>query len=233
MISHKKLKENWLKKKAEYIDDGIQVVKNYRNSIKIQKLSMVHIPDMLRVEKLAWPNPKQRFSKENFISQLKIFPDGCFGIYVSNRLTGMLNGLRLSNNVFSNKKYTWYSLTDNGSFRTHNKRGTIFFVASLSVDPAFRGSGLGKLLLKEAKTYVTLNRLKAIFLGSRMPCYKKFKNQYTPSQYFNQYKQHRIHDWLLKFYEKAGFSPKAIISNYFYDPDSCDEGVLMTWYNKK
>ena len=196
-------------------------------------MSLGDIDQMLEVEKLAWPNPKQQFSKSNFISQLKIFPEGCFGIYINERLVGMLNGLKISKNELSKKNYTWYSLSDNGNFQTHDKKGEIFFIASLSVDPSCRGAGLGKLLLEQAKRYVILNGLDAIILGSRMPCYKKFKNRYTPAQYLNKYKKHLLDDWLLRFYEKAGFKPQSIISNYFYDPESGNNGVLMVWDNKK
>jgi len=103
-------------------------VKTETRSIAIRKLSLADIPEMLMVEKLAWPDSKQQFSKENFKSQLRIFSNGCFGIYVDGKLAGMLNGLILSKSVFFKKDYSWYSLTDNGNFKSIMEKERFFLL---------------------------------------------------------------------------------------------------------
>lgn len=203
-----------------------------RNFVSTQRvLGPDDMAELLLIEKKAWPNPEQQFSQQNFESQMEIFPEGLFGVFINNQLAGMMTGLKIKSSLLEGNGYSWYSITDDGNIRTHQEDGDVLFVASLSVSPDFKGLGLGKELISKAQEYVQQNGLSKLALGARLPGYASQKPLMSISEYYEKYQKGEISDWQLKFYESCGLEPKKLIDNYFEDEDSANAGVLMEWTN--
>lgn len=190
--------------------------------------------DVIKVEKSAWP-PELQASREKLESRMAIFPQGFIVAKIDNKIKGVTTS-QITNYDLSTDK-TWNEITDNGTInKTHNPNADSLYVVSVGVSSDSQGKGIGgKLVAAQIELAKKLN-LKRVLLGARVPGY----NQYCADN-----KEVSVEDYLklkdekgeavdseIRFYERQGFTPVKVISNFESDVASGDYGVVMVWENK-
>jgi len=197
--------------------------------IKVRQAILKDINDMLMVEEEAWQG-KFQFTREHLISQMETYPEGLICALVDGKVEGFVV-LEILNYEIGEKSPSWSEITDNGFIKnTHNDEGDTIYGVNLSVSPhAMHGTSD---MLMEAVAKLTIKRnMKQVILGGRIPRYHKYCNKYTPEEYIRAKKGKRLLDPELYIYNKAGLEIIKVIPNYFNDPESLNNGVLLRWKN--
>ena len=198
--------------------------------IRVRQANLEDINGILIVEEEAWPEGL-RASKEQFISRIKIFPEGT--LVAEEVDEGNIVGVvvtEILNYDIENPIPTWKEATDNGLIKkTHNPNGDTLYGVDLSVS-RFANSASKNLILGIGKIIIRRN-LKQAVLGARIPRYHKYNDRMNVKDYVYGKRGKRPFDPELVFYSKVGLQIFGILPDYIDDPDSCNYGVLLCWKN--
>jgi ribosomal protein S18 acetylase RimI-like enzyme len=198
--------------------------------VKIRKATLKDLPEIIRVEKEAWPEGTEA-SEEMFRSRIETYPDGVFVALHKKKIIGVVAFMLIDYDL-ENPIPTWNEVTDNGMIKgTHDPNAETIFGIDLTAAPdAPRGTGT-RLLMEVGRQAISKN-LKRGVLGGRLPEYKKYADQMTPEEYINAKNENgEPLDMEVRFYKRAGLKIEKILPNYFDDPDSLDFGVMLVWEN--
>ena len=100
--------------------------------------------------------------------------------------------------------HTWDEVTGNGFGSRHDPTGDWLYGYELCVDPAVRGTRLGRRLYEERRALAERLDLTGIVFGGRMPGYARAKRRKsnraeTPEEYLGLVIDSKIHDPVLRF----------------------------------
>jgi ribosomal protein S18 acetylase RimI-like enzyme len=168
-------------------------------------------------------------TKEMFASRIKTFPEGNIVAEVENQIAGYLCMELVELDLDHKKTFTWVEITDNGHLKnSHKENGNYEYGLALPVSPNFQNCGIATRLFLSAWEIGVRANVIACLLGSRIPDYYKYKDQYTPEEYINLRREDgKLLDPELRLYERDGFKVVMLLPNYIHDPQSCHYGVLM------
>ncbi|MFH1979205.1 MAG: hypothetical protein ABII97_02390 [Patescibacteria group bacterium] len=165
-------------------------------------------------------------------SRITMHPQGNIILAVNHKqqrkIIGYVSAQRIHD--ISGERFSWAEITDNGFIKkTHQPNGSFIYGVNLSVLPTDRSAHLGELLISFAFTEAVKRNIKGVFLGARIPAFKRYKKKH-PSSTAREYLllKHRgvAYDPELRFYEKSGFQFLKVLPEYFPDPPSLNYGVL-------
>lgn len=201
------------------------------SKIKLRQARIEDIPEILIVEDEAWPEGLQA-TEEMFFSRIETFPEGVIVAENTDRIVGVVVGEIVQYDIDASECPSWSEITDNGFISiSHNPEGDTLYGVDLSVSPLASGGASKSLMLAVGKLVISLN-LKQIVLGGRMPRYHKYADKMTPHEYLTaRTNTGKYLDPEIWFYEKSGLQVVRVIPNYFEDPESCNNGVLLVWKN--
>lgn len=201
------------------------------SKIKLRQARMEDIPDILVVEEESWPEGL-RATEEMFRARIGTFSEGVIVAENADRIVGVVVGEIVKYDINAPHIPSWGEITDNGYIRkSHDPAGETIYGVDLSVSPLANGGVSKSLMLAMGKLVIRLN-LKQIVVGGRMPRYHKFADKMTPEEYLAaRTKTGKYIDPEIWFYTKAGLRVIRIIPDYFDDPESCNNGVLLVWKN--
>lgn len=168
--------------------------------------------------------------------QINNYPDGCFVALFDGAVVGYCASMRLDERV-ALSDHTWDEVTGNGFGSRHDPTGDWLYGYELCVDPAVRGTRLGRRLYEERRALAERLDLTGIVFGGRMPGYARAKRRKsnraeTPQDYLDLVIENRIHDPVLRFQLANGFEPAGILPRYLpEDKASRGNAVRMIWRN--
>ena len=168
--------------------------------------------------------------------QINNYPEGCFVALFDGAVVGYCASMRLDERV-ALSNHTWDEVTGNGFGSRHDPTGDWLYGYELCVDPAVRGTRLGRRLYEERRALAERLDLTGIVFGGRMPGYARAKRRKanraeTPQQYLELVIENRIHDPVLRFQLANGFEPAGILPRYLpEDKASRGNAVKMIWRN--
>lgn len=210
---------------------------NQKLKIKIRKAKLEDIPEILKIEKLAWREEKAA-TQEMFKSRIDTFSEGALVAIADGKIVGVVATEIVNYNESEMKN--WYEITDNGYIaKTHNPKGDTLYGVDLSVDPDYQNKGIGKKLMEAVGRLAIKYNLKQGILGGRIPNYHKFADKMSVEEYIKIEKEANeegipldpeILFWR-KEYWNVGLKIVKVIPNYFKDPESLNYGVLLIWKN--
>ena len=193
-----------------------------KEKIVIRNLDLSDFKDVVRVEKLSWPE-ELIASEKKLRERLEIFPEGFLGAYIDGKLVGFGTSQIID---YVGKAKGWNELTAEGYIRkTHKSGGNALHLVSLGVIPEARRMGIGKKLLTQRMQLAKHFGLKYVVTNIRIPTYNNFcknENEISPEEYIKQGK-----DPLVRWYLKQGFKIKGVIKEDANDPESRNCGVFM------
>lgn len=191
------------------------------------------IQGFVEVNQAAWPPPvpeRYLWTEEKVCSQFEHCPHLLFVAFAGDRIIGTLSIIHISQEHAEGAK-DWEQTSGFGTLSTHEPDGNCAFGLDLSVRPDAAGEKAGDALIEKGiLCAVILENRKGVFLGSRVPSYRKWALKRTIEEHV--FGNGRTRDPEIRLYQSEGFRIIKIVPGYMEDPDSLNYGVLMFWENR-
>ncbi len=171
------------------------------------------------------------WSREQFDSQLKHFPDGQICVEYDGEVVASSTSLIVDFDLYS-EWHNWKEMSDNGYIRNHDPEGDTLYGIEIMVDPDYRGMKLARRLYEARKQLVRDKNLKSIVIGGRIPGYGKHKDKMTAHEYVENVEDSTLYDLVLTTQLANGFELKQLIPEYLpSDEDSAGWATYLEWTN--
>lgn len=201
--------------------------------IVIRNYEKKDFDELIGIQTACFPPPFPSdlwWNKEQLHNHVTIFPEAALCVEVSNKVVASLTGVCVDFDP-SHPTHTWAEMTAEGYITNHNPHGNTIYIVDISVHPAYRALGLGKLIMHSMYHVVIQKRLERLLGGSRMPGYHQHANKLTAEEYLQAVITGELRDPVISFLLRCGRVPITIIENYLEDKESLNYGVLMEWQN--
>lgn len=179
------------------------------------------------IERIAWGS-EGAAKAEQILNRARICPEGSI---VAEHLNGEVVGYAAAQRVARLSTASWDEVTDNGHLqRSHVANGPIAFGVGMSVLPSAARFGVsGAIIRTYAQTFVRDGGCHLLALGSRLPGFRRWRQQYGGSvqQYLDLQRKGFSVDPELCLYEKAGFRLMWPVAQYYPDPESENWGAII------
>lgn len=121
------------------------------DNFSIRRATTADLDTIMRVEDACF-EPTVRERRETFAERLAAFPEGNYVLIADARGDGMVVAGYLCAELWTEKPAPESDAWKLGhsAAGAHDGRGTVLYISSLAVDPAFRGHGAGRALFRES-----------------------------------------------------------------------------------
>ncbi|OZM56893.1 GNAT family N-acetyltransferase [Lottiidibacillus patelloidae] len=215
-------------RKELYVFNGNQptpaVVRNYEEK---------DFSELINVQHECFPPPfpsELLWNREQLTNHVTLFPEGALCMEINGEIVGSMTGLLVQYDP-ENSDHTWEEITDSGYIKNHNPNGNALYVVDISVRPAYRKLGIGKVLMHSMYDVVVNKGLERLLGGGRMPGYHVKKDEMTAQQYLEAVVKGELKDPVITFLLRCGRTPVTVVADYLEDEESCNYGALMEWKN--
>jgi ribosomal protein S18 acetylase RimI-like enzyme len=203
-----------------------------RPRLVVRALRKTDLKGVQEIQKKSFPTI-DAWTKEQFESQLNIFPEGQLGVERDGALVAP------SSSVFVVEEdvgayHTIDQVSDNGFIRNHDPEGDTLYGIDIAVDPKHRGAHLTRRLYEARKEVSRQRNLRAILIAGRIPGYAKQADKMSAEEYVQRVirKEFKVKDPVLTAQLAQGFSVRAVLKDYLpQDADSRGYAVYMEWLN--
>lgn len=188
------------------------------------------IPAVVELQHRVFPG-MPTWTAENLDAHLSVFPEGqLVATDDDGRVIGSASSLIIDWDDYA-EDAKWVTITDHGSFTTHNPLGKTLYGADISVAPEARGKGVGSAFYEARKKLVRERGLKRLLTGGRIPGYAAVADQTTPERYVSDVVAGRRRDPTLSFQLANGLVVLDVVRDYMTDPASRGNATLLEWLN--
>jgi GNAT superfamily N-acetyltransferase len=199
-------------------------------SYTLKKTSESHIPGVVALQRQCFPEPfpiEALWKTEHIQNHIKIFPAGQFVVTKNNEVVASCTNMLVSRESWEAHE-SWDNSTGGLSLQNHNPAGSVLHGIDISVHPAHRNRGLGKLLYNAR--FELVKTLSLIKYGTvcRIPDYRDSKCP-SPDDFIKSVLDNRQSDRTLTPLLKMGLQFKGIIQNYMEDEESGNTGAILEW----
>ena len=171
------------------------------------------------------------WTREQFNSHLRIFPEGQIGIAYGDELVASSSSLMLDFGMYDGH-HTWGEITDNGMIRNHNPSGQTLYGMEVMVDPKYRGMKLARRLYEARKELARRRNLMSIVIGGRIPGYAEHASKISARDYVDKVISKTLVDPVLTVQLSNGFVLKRLLKNYLpSDEESLGWATFLEWSN--
>ena len=201
--------------------------------ITVRNYTKEDFDDLVAIQSECFPPPFPSdlwWNKEQLTNHVTLFPEGALCVEIDGQVVSSLTGVCTQFDP-AHPNHTWEEATDNGYIKNHNPNGNTLYIVDISVRPAFRALGLGKIMMQAMYQVVVEKGLERLLGGGRMPGYHKHAAQLSAEEYINKVVKGELYDPVISFLLKCGRLPIAVVENYLEDEESLNYGVLMEWKN--
>ncbi|MCE4047872.1 GNAT family N-acetyltransferase [Bacillus sp. Au-Bac7] len=211
-----------------YIYEG-----NKLKKCKVRNYQEADFAELIKIQEECFPPPfpsELWWTKAQLASHIAIFSDGAICVEVDGILAGSITSLCVDYDE-KHPHHSWSELTDDGNITTHNPNGNAIYIVDISIRPAFRSLGLGKIMMQSMYQIVIEKNLDRLLGGGRMPGYRKWADQLTPEAYIKDVIAGEKKDPVISFLLRCERTPVAVLQDYLEDEDSLNYALLMEWRN--
>lgn len=171
------------------------------------------------------------WEKKNIDKLLSVFPEGQLCVEVNGVVVGIALSLVINSKKFATN-HSYYDITGNDSFDTHDANGDVLYGIEVFVHPDYRGMRLARRLYDARKELCENLNLKSIMAGGRIPSYTSHSKTLSPRQYIEKVQNKELFDPVLTFQLANGFQVKKILKSYLPgDEQSKEYATLLEWPN--
>ena len=205
-------------------------LKQFEWSISVRQLTIDDFESLVELAKICFPGMPV-WSREQFKSQLSIFPEGQLCIVIDGKLAASASNLILEFDA-SLEWHNWKAISDEGYIRNHKPKGDTLYGIEIMVHPDFRGMKLSRRLYDARKQICRDRNLSRFIVAGRIPGYHKHADSMSASEYIDRVLQKAIFDPVLTAQLANGFAVKGLIPNYLpADQQSCGYATYLEWTN--
>lgn len=198
--------------------------------MKIRALRPEDYEEVIDLQLKCFPGMKP-WSREQWDSQQKIFPDGQICIEYDGDIVASSSSLIVDFDHYDAWQ-DWKAISDGGFIRNHDPEGDTLYGIEIMVDPECRGMKLARRLYEARKEIARHKNLQRIILGGRIPGYGKNSQKMSAREYVEQVMKKNMVDPVLTPQISNGFVLKQLIPNYMpSDKESCGYATFLEWIN--
>lgn len=205
-------------------------LKKFEKNLVVRPLRATDWEGVVKLQQQCFPG-MGTWSKDQFESQLRIFPEGQIGVEYQGQLVASSSSLILDFELYKN----WHNLdeiSDNGFIRDHNPDGTTLYGIEIMVSPAYRGLKLARRLYDARKQLAREKNLMRIVIGGRIPGYFQHAAKMTAREYIDKVMDKTLFDPVLTTQLSNGFVLKRLIPGYMtMDAESRGYAAFLEWAN--
>jgi GNAT superfamily N-acetyltransferase len=198
----------------------------------ITNLCPDHFEALEELQRIVYPTlgDQELMRVEHFAAQYKIFPQGQFVALIDGQVVGQGSGFYIDFN-FDHANHTFSEICAGFYFTHHDPNGAYYYGADISVDPDFRGRGIGRRIYDARKDFVRHAKRRGIVAGGLIPGYAAHKAELSPQAYVDRVVAGELQDSTLSFQLAMGFKVRGLIPNYLEDSASDNWATLIVWVN--
>ena len=204
-------------------------LKNYEKSTNVRRLRPDDFESIVALQRRCFPG-MEPWTKEQFDSQLQIFPEGQFCVEHQGVLVASASSLILDFALYK-EWHSWEEISDNGYIRNHNPQGDTLYGIEIMVDFEVRGLKLARRLYEARKQLAKERNLRRVVIGGRIPGYSKYADEMSARDYVDRVIKKSITDPVLTRQLANGFALKRLMPNYLDDEASRGYGTFLEWAN--
>ncbi|MCU0428704.1 MAG: bifunctional GNAT family N-acetyltransferase/carbon-nitrogen hydrolase family protein [Cytophagaceae bacterium] len=205
--------------------------KDSLHKLHLRNLNMDDYTDVKRIMNKVYSNAGGAWTKDEFKSILKRFPEGQICIEDNGKLIAGSFSL-IVNYADYGDNHSYKEITGNGMLSTHNPKGDTLYGIDIFVDPEYAGMRLGRRLYDARKELCENLNLRKIVVGGRIPGYKKYSKDLSPREYIEQVREKELYDPILTFQLNNDFHIRKVLTNYLPDDkESKSYATLLEWLN--
>jgi len=198
--------------------------------VELRPLQPGDFDDLVAMQLRCFPGMKP-WLREQFDSQLAIFPEGQRCITVDGRLVASSASLIVDYSDYSDWT-NWYEICDRGYIRNHDPEGDTLYGIEIMVDPSMRGMKLARRLYEARKELCRQRNLTRMVIGGRIPGYAAHRERMTAREYIDKVMDKTLYDPVLTTQLANGFQLKELVPDYMpSDEDSAGWATCMEWPN--
>jgi len=199
--------------------------------LHLRTVTMSDYEDIKEIMDRVYNNLGGAWTKKEFKSMLKYFPQGQIGIEDNGKIVAAAFSLVVDYSKFGDK-HTYKEITGDGLLTTHLDDGDTLYGIDVFVHPDYQGMRLGRRLYDARKELCEGLNLRAIIAGGRIPGYKDHAEKLTPRQYIDKVKNKELYDPILTFQLANNFHVRKLMNNYLPDDkESKSYATLLEWIN--
>ena len=186
-------------------------LKEFEKNIVLRKLKESDYESVVALQLKCFPYMKT-WSKEQFVSQISIFPEGQICIQFQKKIVASSSSLILDFSLYS-EWHSWKDIADSGFIRSHTQNGNTLYGIEIMVDPEYRGFKLARRLCckkrncKEAQS-------NAYDSWRNNSGYNKYSDKLTAREYVDKVVNKILFDPVLTTQISNGFVIKRLIPDY-------------------
>ena len=173
------------------------------------------------------------WTREQFDSQLAIFPEGQLGVEIDGVLCATSSSLIVDEEDFGDY-HTFHDVSDGGFIRNHDPEGDTLYGIDIAVDPTHRGERLARRIYEARKELAQQRNLRAILIAGRIPGYGKLADKMSADEYVRRVVRKDLKDPVLTSQLAQGFAIRDVLRGYLpSDVESAGYAVFMEWLNSE
>ncbi len=203
---------------------------SFEKKILVRPLHLGDFEQIVSLQLKSFPEMKP-WKREQFQSQLEIFPEGQICVEYEGIIVASSSSLILDFNLYD-EWHSWREVADQGFIRNHNLDGDTLYGIEIMVDPDYRGMKLARRLYEARKKLARERNLMRIILGGRIPGYSKHADKMSAREYVDKVISKDLIDPVLTTQISNGFVLKRLINAYMEsDKESLGYATLLEWAN--
>jgi ribosomal protein S18 acetylase RimI-like enzyme len=205
---------------------------NYRktlhNGYVVQQMEAKDVHQLETLQRIVFPTlaEDELILSKHYLKHLELFPEGQLVIKDADQVIGMTTTMR-SKFDFSNYHHTFKETIAGGWLTNHDDAGDWLYGLDIGVHPAYRGTGLARILYRARHEIAEALQLKGQITVGMMNGYGAVAHEISGEQYYQELLAGKRKDPTLSAQMKLGFEPIALIKNYLNDPACGNYGVLI------
>jgi predicted amidohydrolase/GNAT superfamily N-acetyltransferase len=202
----------------------------YETRIHLRPLVVADYDVVVALQRACFPSMSP-WLREQFESQVRIFPEGQFGIEIDDELVATAASVIVDYSNYSNW-HNWKEISGDGYIRNHDPEGDTLYGIEIQVSPRCRGMKLARRLYQRRKQICRDQNLARMVIGGRIPGYARHRNEMTPQEYVESVTTKAVVDPVLTTQLSNGFVLQQLIPDYFpTDEDSAGFATCLEWPN--
>jgi len=210
--------------------------------VEIVPAAAWHAPHLEALQVRCFPTlgAQELMRAEHFLHHLTVFPEADLvavahvapdgAPLAAPQVVGLGSGFFVDFD-FAQPGHTFRELIDDGWYGHHDPAGAWYYGADVSVDPAWRGRGLGRRLYDARKALVRRHGKRGIVAGGVLPGFAHHKHAMTAATYVARVVAGELHDPTLSMQLRNGFEVVGVLRGYLEDRAADDWAALIVWRN--